>query len=206
MAMRIVLFICLFIVCSLGLLWLLPSTQPPAPTVIERNYPVEPPKNNVRNVTPDNALPGPDIAGKLLVRLPGKIQPVREHVVPDTVEYRKLIVPAAGVLNSGDITLHVRGIKPLNLEAICQSENGESWPCGRFARTAMRQLILRRTINCEPAEELNNRLLTKCRIGTRDIGKWLVAQGWAESVDGEYSEQMEAAKQSHRGMWRLGLP
>ncbi len=70
----------------------------------------------------------------------------------------------------------------------------------------MRQLILGRTINCEPAEEKDNRLLVKCRTGTRDIGKWLVSQGWAEDVEGKYSEQMELAKQSHRGMWRLELP
>ena len=125
---------------------------------------------------------------------------------PARLEYRKLIVPAAGILNSGNVTLHIGDIRPLELDAICQSEKGESWPCGRFARTAMRQLILRRTINCQPAEEENNRLLAKCRIGSRDIGQWLVGQGWAKDIDGKYSEQMETAKQSHRGMWRLKLP
>jgi endonuclease YncB( thermonuclease family) len=204
--MRVLLITVLFIASGLIVLLLVPTKQPLKPVENQSKLQVESAKNDIRDVTPDNALPGPDVSGKLLNRLPDKKNPIQETVKPQRQKYQNLIVTSAGILNTKDLTLQIRDIKPLKLEAICQTQSAQSWPCGRFARTAMRQLILKHTIQCEPTDTNITPIFVKCQIGSRDIGKWLVLRGWAKSAGQTYANEMAVAKERHHGMWRKTLP
>ena len=204
--MRIVLIIVLFITAGLVVLLQVPTKQPLKSVETRPKLPVESPKDDIRDVTPDNALPGPEVSGKLLNRLPDKKKPVQKIVKPQQQKYQNLIVTSAGILSTQELTLQIRDITPLKLEAICQTESTEPWPCGRFARTALRQLILKHAIECEPVDTNITPILVKCQIAGRDIGKWLVQQGWAKSAGEAYANEMTTAKQHHRGMWRKTLP
>ena len=214
--MRHVLTALLFVCTGIIVLFLLPSKRQLKTEENQASLPVEIIKNDIRDVTPNNALPGPKIFGKLATRLPDKIVPKQKNDRPRKRKYSNLIVTSAGFLSAKDITLQIRHIDPLKLADVCQIAEAKSWPCGRFARTALRQLILKHAIECDPAvdsidPDLDNTALispavVKCQIGGRDIGKWLVRQGWAKSNDGTYAHEMAIAKQQHQGMWRITLP
>jgi len=204
--MRVVLVIVLFIASGLITLWLVPDKKPSKHAENRVELPVEPAKEDVRDVTPNNALPGPDVSGEFLNRLPAKIKPKPKIIKPQQQTYQNLLVTAAGVLKTKDSTLEIRDIEPLKLDAMCQTESGQSWPCGRFARTALRQLILNHAISCEPTEANTTPIIVKCKIGGRDIGQWLVRQGWAKSVGDAYAGEMATAKENLQGMWRKTLP
>ena len=204
--LRIVLIPVLFITTGLIVLLFVPHKQSLKSVENQLKLPVESAKVDIRDVTPDDALPGPDVSGKLLNRLPDKKKPIQKKAKPQQHKYQNVIVTSAGIVSAQDLTLQIRDIEPLKLEAICQTQSANSWPCGRFARTAMRQLILRHTIQCEPTDTNITPVFVKCQIADRDIGKWLVQQGWAKSVGETYADEMASAKEHHRGMWRKTLP
>ena len=165
--LRMLLITILFITAGLIVLLLVPTKQPVKSLNSAENpskLPVESSKDDIRDVTPDNALPGPDVSGKFLNRLPDKKKPVQKIVKPQRQKYQNLIVTSAGILSAQNLILQIRDIKPLKLEAICQTQSSQSWPCGRFARTAMRQLILRHTIQCEPTDTNITPVFVKCQI------------------------------------------
>ena len=209
--MRTIGIVFILIVLAVATLSLLPSPQNNKPERDQPILPLEPAQNSIRNVTPGDALPGPDIAGKQVARLPGVVVEIAQKATPTTRLYNNISINAAGILASGNTNLHIEGITPLPLDAVCKTTTGETWPCGRFARTAMRKLIRGRSINCDATNSEDvlptpGPILTKCRVANQDIGQWLVKQGWAEDDGGDYAEPMQWAKTAKLGMWRQTLP
>ena len=187
-------------------------------------------QRDVRNVTPNHVLPGPDIEGRLIERLPAVVPPAPPPRPPKPERWRRALVVAPGVLKSGDEWITIAGINPLATDAICSAEDGTEWPCGKFAASAMRRLIRQRAVECDPVEmqaaeidhgdsgnTLEQRLsaaldqkpaserglVTRCRVAGRDIGEWLVGQGWATpQPDSGYDAALEQAREAGRGQWR----
>ena len=207
--MRFIGFLIFVLVCGLGILWL-PHPEPvQEPVVVRPIYPVEPVQSHVRDVTPQGALPGPKITGKQIARLPDLVKKPAKVPSSPIRRFHKPIVRSAGIIAANNSILHLYGIEPLALEAICKTENNENWPCGRFARTAMRGLIRGRAINCDLSGTAANTslpIVVKCNVGRRDIAGWLVRQGWAKDIGGNFAEQMVLAKKAKIGMWRNQLP
>lgn len=202
--MRIFLFIVIIGLLGLNVLMMLPEPVQKTAEVEQSNLPVEQVNNNIRDVTPDNTLPGPIIDKTLISRLPDVIIPPQPAPKEKPVIWRNLIVSAAGLLQADGSIIHIQGIKPLALDASCSTDDGGHWPCGRFARTAMRGLVRSHPIKCEI--EGSNKKYAKCSAGARDIGEWLVEQGWAEDRNGGYAEAMKTAKRAKIGMWRHEAP
>ncbi len=167
------------------------------------DYPVENVRKNVRDVTPENALPGPTIDGEKVRRMPDAVPLVLKKISKQPVRLQKTTVLSAGILKHGENVIHIASIVPLTLNQTCETKDAQTWVCGRFARTALRRLIRGRPIECDKEIVGASPIIAHCKIGNRDIGAWLVLQGWARS-DGEvFVEQMKLAKKKQRGMWRV---
>lgn len=206
--MRIFFGFVLLFMFGLLVLALAPDTEKPLTINNEVTYPVETVKDNVRDVTPGDTLPGPVITENTITRLPGVVVEavVEKKALPRTI-HNNVLITAAGVFKSGEQVVHLSGITPLNLTASCKAENGENWPCGRFARTAMRGFVRGRALNCDAVDLVSGPIKTQCRIGDSDIGEWLVKQGWARGAKGSvYENLVPVAKSSKTGMWRLTPP
>ncbi len=185
----------------------------PAPSSHERErrpaaLPSEPVRRDIRNVTPDNVTPAPRIETSVISRLPAISPPAPPPRPPEPVEWLRPQVEAAGVITSRGTTIRIAGIRPLPLDRRCRAADGEDWPCGMFARTAMRQFIRWRAIDCAPAEPMDEQIETRCHLAGHDIGEWLVRQGWAvpDGDAGDYLDALAAAKREHRGQWNSSKP
>lgn len=224
--MRTIFFLGTVFAIGIFVLWLLPNPDdipepdkpassapialnpPPLPPIAltPKPLPVEPVRTRLRNVTPDYALPGPTISGTKITRLPDLVKPAPPKPPPKPIVWKRPVVQSAAILLSEETTLKISGVTPLKLDEICLAGTDQQWPCGRFARTALRRLIRGRTIECDPVPTREKTITTACRIGSQDIGEWLVEQGWAKGLAGKFDAQMEAAKDTKSGMWRASSP
>ena len=204
--MRILLFLIVFLFVGAGVLWLLPEPEPIKSAIKNEVLSTEAARDDIRNVTPDDTLPGPKITKSKLTRLPAIKPPQRKKPPLKPKLWHKPIISKAGFFTFKNYQVQLKGIKPLALDARCKLENGKFWPCGRFARTAMRNFVRGRSIECDPVETQSDLIVTDCRVAGKNIAKWLVIRGWAEGENGRFESQMSAAQQKKSGMWRATRP
>lgn len=164
------------------------------------------PLKEVRDVTPDEILRAPNIEADLVERLPALEPPPLPEIPPKPDRFERPQVISAGVLKIGDKTINLAGIKPVKLNDMCETSSGNHWPCGMFARTAMRKLIRGRPIECDTRTAISDHITTRCRLASFDISAWLVLTGWAEPESGLFSEELQEAKRKQRGIWRKSAP
>lgn len=114
---------------------------------------------------------------------------------------------AAGVIAAGGRVIAISGLEIVPDDAACERSGGGTWPCGRAARTAFRAFLRGRAVTCDfPEGEVPDRLTTTCRVGPRDIGKWLVENGWARASGDGYREEARLAREGERGVHGNGPP
>lgn len=169
---------------------------------------LEPIRRNLRDVTPPSVHrpPSPDTA--MVERLPpvARPQPPRRR---KQRRWQRPVVLSAGLLESAGTRIIIEGIEAVGLDAVCGNEELGTWPCGKFARTALQRLIRSRTISCDltggqdhPAE-----ITTSCSISGHDIGAWLVGAGWAAvNADSAYAPLESEARGAGRGQWSRTSP
>lgn len=197
-------------VAAIGLVTYLlpPQTDPvrirqPENTNEEKPVPVFEKRKTVRDVTPDEILQAPRVEEEVLERLPAIEPPPLPEKPPEPVAWKRSVVVAAGLLKNGDKEIVLSEIEPLDLDETCKDKAGKAWPCGRFARTALRQFLRNRTILCDPTKSENgSRIETSCRINETDISAWLVKTGWARPAGEKFATELEEAQSGNRGMWR----
>ncbi|MCG6857503.1 MAG: thermonuclease family protein [Salaquimonas sp.] len=210
-----------------------PDAEKPEETVkapakeTDRKPVLETVRGDIRNVTPDHVLPGPEVHDRMIVRLPAAEPPPPPPRPPEPERWRRALVVSPGVLKSGTREIVIAGIEPLAGDAVCGAGEAQRWPCGKFASSALRRLIRQRPIECDPVEPgtgasddtlearvsaaledksaNSDRIVTHCRIAGRDIGEWLVEQGWAKPKAGaDYDKAFGKAQKAGRGQWRQG--
>jgi endonuclease YncB( thermonuclease family) len=177
---------------------------PPAGKVIEEARIQELIRRDIRNVTPPGMLQAPKLEGTTIVREPAKVLPKPPPRPPKPDLYARPTVEAAGMMRSGETSIRIAGIRPVGAEEICSGSDGRQWPCGIHARTALQRLIRQRTITCDPGgvRDDGGALARHCKVGSIDIGQWLVEQGWAlPQGRNDLSETLKAAKDAKRGQW-----
>jgi endonuclease YncB( thermonuclease family) len=115
------------------------------------------------------------------------------------------VASAAGRIEADGLTIAIAGIEVLEPEQSCRGDNGD-WPCGMVARTAFRSFLRGRALDCDlPDGELPDRLTASCRLGSQDLGAWLVSNGWAKvSSTGPYAGEQAEAVEARRGMFGPG--
>ncbi len=133
---------------------------------------------------------------------PGAAPPVDE---PDV--YRLVVIESAGVIDARTHKIRLAHVTAPVETATCTQPGGKVWPCGMRARTAMRRLIRRRSIECfdlKPVDPEAKIRPATCEVGGTDLAAWLVEQGWAEPDDtapDAWRELNAAAKSAGKGIY-----
>ena len=162
---------------------------------------VDEPAFAVRDVTPENMTPGPEVTGPLV-----RVEQPAENAPPHAREARMQrlfnpLVVSADRIKVREREIALAGIDAPDFDARC-GEVDAAWPCGRMARAALRRFIRGRAIECEvPAgvEEIPD--VARCEVAGQDMSEWLVAQGWARKTAQSYADAETAARNAKRGLW-----
>ena len=108
-------------------------------------------------------------------------------------------------LEMAGLQIRLHGIDALESEQDCVA-GGRRWRCGERATRALARRIGRRTVACEARDrDRYGRIVAVCRAGRRDLGAWMVANGWALAYRRHsrvYVDEERAARKARRGMWR----
>jgi endonuclease YncB( thermonuclease family) len=98
--------------------------------------------------------------------------------------------------------LRLLSIDAFELAQTC-TRDGQAYPCGKESTRALIRLIGQRPVQCEGTQrDRYGRPLVHCRIGNLDLGRAMVAQGWALAEYGtEYRQDQRTAQASRLGAW-----
>lgn len=112
------------------------------------------------------------------------------------------VASAAGRLEVKGHKIALTGIEPVPLDEKC-NWNGTEWPCGAVARTAFRQWLRSRAVQCKvPDVALAQEIRADCYIGRSDMSDWLISNGWARpETGGPYTEAGDKAKTAGAGIY-----
>ncbi|WP_128755409.1 thermonuclease family protein [Metarhizobium album] len=137
-----------------------------------------------------------------------RVEGPADKVVKPVKKEKPVLIPRpnavnAGTLTAGERTLILSGLVPTDIERLCPDVSGKQWPCGVVARTSLRLFLRNRSVNCDlPGDDETGEIATTCRLGERDIGAWLVENGWAEAEKGSVFETLgEEARTARRGLY-----
>ncbi|MCX5580340.1 thermonuclease family protein [Kaistia terrae] len=159
-----------------------------------------------RNVTGPGMTQAPAINGPI----EREAVPKKPPAPPRWRTYAPVVVREAGLLDLGDLTVRLAGLAPLSGDRLCHpAEAGDpaaEVACAKLALTALRRRIRALGVECHvSANDAANPIIAPCRIGTTDLGLWLIEQGWAEAAAKapEGYEQAEAEARCLRlGIWQ----
>jgi endonuclease YncB( thermonuclease family) len=112
------------------------------------------------------------------------------------------VATAAGLIEAKGYSIAVAGIEIVGEDETCH-DHGQSWACGARARTAFRSFLRGRAVVCAvPPEGGRDLIAARCRIGKRDLGQWLVENGWARAAaGGPYVKAEDAARKAQKGIF-----
>ncbi|NKB54968.1 MAG: thermonuclease family protein [Alphaproteobacteria bacterium] len=124
---------------------------------------------------------------------------------------------AADITGKADIvdggTIEIAGQRIL-LDGIDAPKFGETcgaggtpWRCGQEAAFALADAVGRTWVECDVRDAGTLKLaIAVCRVGGpkgRDLGAWMVTEGWARAQRGTAYVALEtAAKAARKGLWR----
>ncbi|WP_431523362.1 thermonuclease family protein [Mesorhizobium captivum] len=196
------------------------ATEEPATSAIPAPAAPQPPKPaaaHSRAIDPEVVAP-PEMLDETLERvepraplsdlaLAGPPKPPKLKM-PDDWNGTKLYQPvatAAGLIEAKGYAVAITGIDVVKADETC-SDDGKSWACGARARTAFRAFLRGRTVVCTvPPEGSRDTISAECRVGNKDIGEWLVENGWARAAQGSpYAEAGDEARAAKKGIFGAG--
>ncbi|UXN61260.1 thermonuclease family protein [Phyllobacterium zundukense] len=113
------------------------------------------------------------------------------------------IATAAGTIEAAGYRIALDGIEIVQPEETCNVDGGSAWPCGMAARTAFRNWLRSRAVECNvPGQPPDDVIATQCRLGNADIAEWLVQNGWARAKDGtQMADRMKKAEEARLGIF-----
>lgn len=138
---------------------------------------------------------------------PAPPAPAPPPVPVDTTARPKLlyrpVATAAGTVEASGYKIAVEGIDVVSPEETCTVDGGTSWPCGMAARTAFRNWLRSRAIECNVPDQPPEAVVsTQCKLGMTDLAAWLVDNGWAKAGDGSpMADNMKKAEEAKRGIF-----
>lgn len=93
------------------------------------------------------------------------------------------------------------GLDAPELDQSCIDAGGRDWPCGERARDFLRTTLRAADIACvRQGSDRYGRALVRCSLGESDLGREIVAAGWAVA-ELEYGGAEAEARAAHRGIW-----
>lgn len=108
-------------------------------------------------------------------------------------------------------TINIRG-RAIRLDGIDAPEtkqtcelNGQTYSCGVKATEALITLLGGQPVECtETGKDRNGRTVAQCRVGSIDIGTWMVEHGWAVAFrrySMAYVDAENRARAAKVGIW-----
>lgn len=109
---------------------------------------------------------------------------------------------SAGMVAAQRYSVTIAGIDVVRSDETC-SDNGKSWNCGAHALGAFRAFLRGLAVVCAiPADQDRGEFTVRCRSGKKDVGEWLVENGWARAETGSpYEEAGEKARSLRKGIY-----
>lgn len=114
----------------------------------------------------------------------------------------------ASVVDGDTIEIHserirISGIDAPESDQICYGPSGRSWRCGQRAALMLADYLGTGPVSCTTeGQDWYGRWLAKCTAHGRDLGEWLVRNGWAVPYfdhTNAYAEAQRAARASRLG-------
>jgi endonuclease YncB( thermonuclease family) len=159
--------------------------------VVDRSLQPEPPAPDHAGGPPTPASPAAAAAPAPGARRALVLEPPVESV--DGITFRL-----------GTRQVRLAGIEGPARTAICTGQDGHLWACGLQARAALHNLVGTQAIACRPVEERGALILASCERDGRDLGRSLVAEGWARPLDAAkdaFAAEVAAARRAGLGLW-----
>jgi len=101
--------------------------------------------------------------------------------------------------------VRLHGIDAPETAQLCRDAAGIDRRCGKAATKALERFVAGREIRCSGTErDKYRRLLAVCRVGGREINRWMVANGWARAYlhySRDYAAEERDAMRARRGLW-----
>ena len=191
--------------------------QAVAPTAAVAPAPVEPAAGKaarVRPVAPD-VVAQPQVQADELQRVEPRdalsrfAQPLPKPPPRNLGRVYRPYVDAAGRVAGSGVVVTLAGIEVTPADRTCTDAQGREWPCGMRARSAFRSFVRGRALACDLPPELTEKNYTvACTLGGRDVGAWLVGQGWALPGPGSdrYEKLASEAREAGRRMYGAAPP
>lgn len=109
---------------------------------------------------------------------------------------------SAGVVAAQRFSVTVADIDVVGSDEACH-DHGETWNCGQHALGAFRSFLRGLAIVCAiPPEADHGDFTVRCRSGKKDIGEWLVENGWARATaGGPYEDAAKKAREGRKGIY-----
>jgi len=120
------------------------------------------------------------------------------------------IVGVASVIDGDTIEIHgtrlrLHGIDAPESRQECNRSDGAAWRCGQQAALALSDHVGRAVVRCEPrSRDRYGRIVAICFKGSEDLGRWMVASGWAVAYRKyalDYVPDEERAHAAEVGIW-----
>jgi Staphylococcal nuclease homologue len=96
------------------------------------------------------------------------------------------------------------GIDAPEFDQICK-RGGRDWQCGQAAADALSKLVVGKDVRCATVgTDQYDRTLARCSVGTVDVNRFMVANGFAVAFrrySNDYVSAEETAKANRRGIW-----
>ncbi|KQZ82991.1 hypothetical protein ASD64_07640 [Mesorhizobium sp. Root157] len=109
---------------------------------------------------------------------------------------------SAGMVAAQRYSVTIAGIDVVRSDETCL-DNGKTWACGAHALGAFRAFLRGLAVVCAiPPDKDRGEFNVRCRSGKKDVGEWLVENGWARAAKGSpYEEAGEMARSLRKGIF-----
>jgi endonuclease YncB( thermonuclease family) len=123
----------------------------------------------------------------------------------------QVLAGVSSVIDGDTIEIHGERIRFLDMDApetrqTCEDGSGVGYRCGQKAALALSDWLGSSTVTCNWAKrDRYGRILARCSARGKDIGLWMIEQGWAipyRSCKCEtYRDAAAKAREQRRGIW-----
>lgn len=102
--------------------------------------------------------------------------------------------------------VRLEGIDAPEFSQMAATKDGESHPVGQLAANHLRALIGGREVTARIRKhDIYGRAVSRCFCADKDLGRMMVANGWALATSTRYRAPETSAKQRRAGVWKTDI-
>ncbi len=108
-------------------------------------------------------------------------------------------------LHVQDTRIRMHGIDAPESQQLCTLPRRRDWHCGKDATEALAAKIGNQSVTCHQQDiDRYGRVVATCWVGTTDLNRWMVEEGWAvayRQYSTDYVSAENRARGAGRGIW-----